>query len=720
MVKDNHEKIIDEATLKDYFELYCESILIVANHYRLDYSSENIKVSAEWYLHKQKKRNSQELVKFIAKKAGMVSKRLPNKKIKIDHWNLPLVIEMKDGRVGVITSISNEAVTIKFSRQHGLESVINHTELDINLFQLFIFQPLQNNPDPRVDLYTRPIERHWIWRVIMRDKSPYKYILIASFIINVLGLVGITYSMQTYDRIIPAQSYPTMIVLLIGVLIAFIMDYVIKMLRYQIIDVLGKRADLRISDRVFGHSLRIRNTHRPASTGTFISQLRDLEQIREMMTASTISIIADIPYFIFFLWVLYMIGGMLAFVPLVAFFLMVAPGIISQKKLHLLANESMRESSLRSGMLVEAVQGIDDIKSMQAENRFQQQWNHYTKTSSESSLRLKHLTHKLSSWAYIVQNATFIGVVCIGTPLVIASEMSTGALVACSILSSRMMGPISQIANLITRWQQTKVSIKGIDGIMNLPVDQPERTKKIHKPYINGHFKLENLSLKYAENNPNTALCIQSLEILPGEKIAILGRNGSGKTALLSALCGNMLYTSGTFKIDDTELSMVDTADLRRDIGYLSQNAKLFYGSIRENIVMGNPGASEKDIVSILKATATCDFIDTIPGGMNYIIHEGGVGLSSGQKQSILLCRLMLKDPEILLLDEPTANLDQSSEARLVEQLNAFTATKTLIVSTHRMKVLELVQRVIVLDDGKIVLDEPKDEALRILSGAEQ
>lgn len=717
-MSDKTHKKADNSGIRNHIELYYEAIIMVANHYRLDYSPENVKIAAEWYQNENEKIDDQNIVKLIAKKTGMLSRHVPKKKFKIDHWNLPLVIEMNDGRVGVIIHISNENATIIFSQQHGIKSVLSHEDIELNILQSFILQPLTNIPDPRVDLYNRPTDKHWIWGVIMRDKSPYKYIMIASFIINVLGLAGITYSMQTYDRIIPALSYSTMAVLLVGVLVAFVMDYVMKMLRYQIIDILGKRADIRISDRVFGHSLRIRNTHRPASTGTFIAQLRDLEQIREMMTSSTISAIADIPYFIFFLWVLYMIGGMVAVIPLVAFFIMVAPGLFLQKKLHLLANESVRESTLRNGMLVEAVQGIDDIKSMQAENKFQQQWNHYTKSSSESNLRLKHLTHHLSNWAYTIQNATFIGVVCIGTPLVIASELSTGALVACSILSSRMMGPISQIANLITRWQQTKVSIKGIDGIMNLPVDQPELSKRIHKSCLNGHFKLENLVFRYVENNPLPALQIENLEIFPGEKIAILGRNGSGKTALLSALCGNMLCTSGTLKIDDTELSLVDTADLRRDIGLLSQHAKLFYGSIRENIIMGNPSASEEDIIRILKITDAGSFIDKIPKGMNYIIQEGGVGLSGGQKQSILLCRLMLKDPEILLLDEPTANLDQSTEARLVEQLRSFTACKTLIVSTHRMKVLELVQRIIVLDDGKIVLDEKKDKALRILSGA--
>lgn len=705
---------------RERLSLYNEAILSVANHHRLDFSPENVKLAAEWYQQQDREASLRDVITLMARKTGMMSRYIPRSQVRLSAWSLPVVIELKDGRVGVMTNVSPEGGTIQFSGQYSMPTLLSRADIEQNLQHAFIFRPLVNTPDPRVDTYIKPAERHWIWRLLMRDRSPYKYIILASFLINVLGLAGITYSMQTYDRIIPAQSYPTMVVLLTGVVIAFVMDYVLKMLRYKIIDILGKQADLRISDRVFGHSLRIKNSHRPGSTGTFITQLRDLEQIREMMTSSTISAIADLPYFIFFLWVLYMMGGVVAVVPLAAFFIMILPGILQQKKLYLLSNESMREASLRSGMMVEAIQGLDDIKSMQAEHRFQQQWNHYTRTSAESSLRLKHLTHQLASWAYLIQNGTFIGVICAGTPLVIAGELSTGALVACSILSSRMMGPVSQIASLIARWQQTKVAVKGIDGLMALPVDQPEKEKRIHKNCIEGHFVLKNVDFRYRAESRVSALHIDRLQILPSEKIAVLGRNGAGKSALLNALYGNMAYSSGSVKIDGTELSLIDPADIRRDIVCLSQNARLFYGSLRENIVMGNPGASEEDVIRVLNITGSTEFISRLPEGLNYIIQEGGNGLSGGQKQSILLCRMMLREPAVLLLDEPTANLDEITESELIDQLKTFTATRTLIVSTHRMKVLELVERIIVIDGGKIVLDEPKDKALRILSGAEQ
>lgn len=697
-----------------YLENYKEAIINIANHYRLDFSPENINITAKWY---ENNISYDDVIKLLARQCCLVAKFIDSKKFKFNVWSLPVVVESNDGRVGIVQNIKGNNATILFSGDHGLAIDVDIDTLKENIKRIAIFRPMVDRPDPRVDLYIKPTEKHWLWRILLRDVSPYKYVIMATFIINVLGLAGITYSMQTYDRIIPSQSYSTMFVLVVGVLIAFIFDYILKMLRYGVIDLLGKKADLRMSDRVYGHSLRIKDSNRPPSTGSFISQLRDLEQIREMMTSSTVAAIADLPFFLFFLFIIYMIGGIICVIPLAGFFLMITPGLLAQKKLFVLANEAMRESTLRSGMIVESVQGLDDIKAMQAEYRFQQQWIHYTKTSAEASLKLKHLTHKLSSMAYFIQNSVFVGVICMGTPLVISGELSTGALVASSILSSRMMGPISQMANIITRWQQTKVSIKGLTSIMELPVDHPTSIKKVHLPFIKGHYKLENIGFKFNQNSPNYAIYINELEIKPGEKIAIIGRNGAGKSSLLSALFGKMEYQEGTITLDNIELNTLDPSDLRRDVGYLSQNAKLFYGTVRDNVTLGNPLATDEEIYQVFEETGAAEFINKLPEGINYIIQEGGIGISGGQKQSLLLSRLLLKKPTTLLLDEPTASLDDITEANFIKNIEKTSLGKTFIITTHRKKLLELVDRIIVVSGGKIVLDKPKAVALKMLSG---
>lgn len=707
------ENIEDKYALTQ-LEGYKEAIITIANHYRLDYSPENINLASNWY---QDTIKHDDVIKLLARQCGLVTKIFARKAYKFNVWSLPVIIECHDGRIGIVQNIQNNEVTILFSGEHGLAIKQTRDFLVNNIKRVVVLRPTVDKPDPRVDLYIKPTERHWLWRILLRDVSPYKYVIMATFLINVLGLAGITYSMQTYDRIIPSQSYSTMFVLVIGVFIAFIFDYTLKMLRYTVIDLLGKKADLRISDRVYGHSLRIKDSSRPPSTGSFISQLRDLEQIREMMTSSTVAAIADLPFFLFFLFVIYMLGGVICLVPLVGFFLMIMPGLFSQKRLFYLANEAMRENTLRSGMIVESVQGLDDIKAMQAEYRFQQQWIHYTKTSAQATLKLKHLTHKLSSMANFVQNSVFVGVVCAGTPLVINGDLSTGALVASSILSSRMMGPISQIANIITRWQQTKVSIKGLDSIMRLPIDHPAALKKVHLPIINGHYQLDNIAFKHHQNNPTPAVFVNKLEIKPGERIAIIGRNGAGKSSLLAGLFGKMEYQEGSITLDNIELNTLGPSDLRRDVGYLGQNATLFYGTIRDNITLGNPLATDEEIFAVLEQTGAQDFVNKLPDGINYLIQEGGLGISGGQKQSLLLSRLLLKNPTVLLLDEPTASLDEITEMNFIHHLKQALVGRTMIITTHRRRLLDVVDRIIVVSEGKIVLDKPKAVAIKLLSG---
>lgn len=709
----NPDEILDNQDVErlDRLETFKNAIIQVAHHYRVDISEQNIRLSSLW----NRDLSDNEMIRFLAKQCGMAVKIESVHDVEINSWIVPIVVELNNGRVAIVHSISDgKEVALSYIEDKGIISILPLSELKAQIKNIFLLRPLQNVADPRVDDYIKPVEKHWVWKTVFKDLTPYKHVMLGSFIVNLLGLAGITYSMQTYDRIIPAKSYPTMWVLFAGVMIALILDFILRLLRYGVIDILGKRADLRISDRVFGHALRIKNTDRPRSTGTFISQIRELEQIREMITSSTVVAMCDLPFFFMFLFIIYLVGGILWVVPLVGMILMVLPGLLSQKKLAGLAQMAMRESSLRNAMLVESIQGLDDIKLLQSEYRFQQQWLHYTSTTASSNLELKHFTHRLTTWSYSIQSAVFVFVVLAGTPLAMDGELTTGAMVACSILSSRMMAPISQIASLLTRWQQTKVAINGLDSIMELPTDNSQG-KTVHKSHIDGKFEYNRASFKHNSLDERISLFVAELKIQPGEKVAILGRNGSGKSTLLSSMSGLLFPTDGVVTIDNISLDHIDTADLRRDIGYLPQDSKLFYGSIRDNLILGAPLASDEQIFEALQKTSAVDFVNKIPVGLDYVISEGGVGLSGGQKQSLLLARLILRNPSVVLLDEPTASLDEIAEVRFIEEMKKWVANKTLIISTHRKRVLELVDRVIVLSDGRVVLDKPKHEAMELL-----
>ena len=686
---------------------WLEAVLTIARHYRLDVSPESIRIASQ-----QPDARLEDVVRHMARQAGLSVKFAGFDRRSLSRWRAPLVVQLRDGQVGVVESVGEDGeLGIVFSGDQGLQSRIDPATLAGQAIRTVVLRPTQVLSDVRTDDYVKPFDEHWFRRIVVRDLRPYTQVMIASLVANLLGMAGVLFSMQVYDRVIPAESLPTLYVLFGGVLLAVVFDFVMRIMRLRITDLLGKRADLRVSDLVFGHALRLRNSARPRSTGSFISQLRELEQIRDLITSSTATALADLPFFLMFLLVFYLIGGALVAIPVVALVLMVLPGVLAQRKLARLANESMREAALRNAMLVEAIQGLDDIKALQAEQRFQQQWNHYNAASAESSLRLRNLTNSLVAWTQNVQSAVFAVVIVFGAPMVIAGDLTTGSLVAASILSSRMMAPMAQLTHVLTRWQQAKVALQGLNRIMQLPVDHPQGSQRVHLPAIRGEYQFRQASFRYSEEAA-PALSNINLTIRPGEHIAILGRNGAGKSTLLQALAGGMDLGTGETTLDGIALAHLDPADLRRDVGLLAQHARLFHGTLRDNITLGAGQASDQEILAALSQTGALDFVRMLPKGMDHVILEGGQGLSGGQRQSLLLSRLLLRQPQVLLLDEPTASLDDITERRLLEQLAQFTQGRTLVVATHRVSLLQLVERIIVVDGGHIVIDDHRDAAL--------
>lgn len=695
------------AEAREDYSPWLEAVLKVARHYRLDVSPESVRLAS---VHSDGR--VEEVVRHMARQAGLSVKFAVFDSKSLSRWRTPLVVQLRDGQVGVLESIGETGeLGICFSGDQGLQSRMDAAALAEQAMRTVILRPTQPVTDVRTNDYIKPYDEHWFRRIVLTDLRPYNQVMLASLVANLLGMAGVLFSMQVYDRVIPAESLPTLYVLFGGVMLALLFDFVMRILRLRITDVLGKRADLRVSDLVFGHALRLRNSARPKSTGSFISQLRELEQIRDLITSSTATALADMPFFLLFLLVFYLIGGPLVLIPLVALVLMLLPGIVAQPRLAKLANASMREAALRNAMLVESVQGLDDIKALQAEQRFQQQWNQYNAASADSSLRLRTLTNSLVAWTQNVQGGVFAVVIVFGAPMVIAGDLTTGSLVAASILSSRMMGPMAQLTHVLTRWQQARVALEGLNRIMQMPVDHPEGSQRVHLAAIRGDYRMRQAGFRYSEDSV-PALNGIDLTIRPGERIALLGRNGAGKSTLLQALGGAMDLSSGETTLDGIALAHIDPADLRRDVGLLSQQARLFHGTLRDNITLGAGQASDQEIIAALTVTGALEFVRQLPRGMDQLILEGGLGLSGGQRQSLLLSRLLIRQPQVLLLDEPTAALDDVTERLLLEKLATWTQGRTLVVATHRVSVLQLVERIIVLDSGRIVIDDHRDAAL--------
>lgn len=696
------------------YQAWIEAMVMIAKHYRLEVSKENISLTSHWL----KNEPLSDVLRAMARQAGLSLSVIKLEKHELSVWRLPLVVQLKDGQIAVVDTLDKKGnVGITYSGDSGIKSHILEEDLLENVTLAVVLRPSHTVADSRIDDYIKPHDRDWFRKIVLRDIKPYGHIFLASFIINMLALTGILFTRQVYDRVIPAESYPTLYVLFSGVIVAMVFGFVMRKMRTRVTDMLGKRADLRISDQVFGHTLRIKNSHRPRSTGTFISQIRELDSVREMLTSTTVTAFADIPFFLLFCVVFWYLAGQLVWIPIGAVILMIVPGLLAQKKLRAFSNQAMRESALRNAMIVEAIQGNEDIKSLQAEQRFQHQWNNYNAVSADVNLKLRSLVSSLTSWTQSVQSGAFAVIVLFGAPMVIEGELTTGSLIAASILGGRMIGPMAGLTQVLARWQQSKSALQGINQLMELPVDNPEGKKRVHKNVITGNFAIKNAKFSYGEEQPLPSLSIKNLEIKPGEKIAILGRNGAGKSTLLQVLSGLLEPKEGTVILDKISMAHIDPADVRRDIGLMSQNSRLFHGSIRENLMLGAPMATDEDLLKALNMSGAAEFITKLPTGLDHVIAEGGLGLSGGQKQSLLLSRALVRNPYILLLDEPTASLDDVTERHFIQKLQAWSAGKTLIISTHKMSIVNMVDRIIVIDNGQIVLDDPKEIALAKLSG---
>lgn len=699
--------------LPSQYTSWLDAMLFVARHYGIGASEESVRVSLAW----ERGAPLDTLLDHMARQLGLTLRLGEFSEAMLDPWRLPLVVEFDNGEVGVVRASNGRGqLGVLLGGDHGLETALPLDELRRRAKRVAVLRPNTAVPDARVDDYIKPYKANWFWAIALRDWRRYGDIMLASVFANVLALASMIFSMQIYDRVVPAQSESTLWVLFGGVMLAVAFEFVLRVSRTHISDVVGKRADLKVSDVVFGHALRVRTDARSKSTGSFIAQVREVEQVRELLTSTTISAVADLPFFLLFLVVLWLVAGPLALVALAAVPLLVIPGLLIQKPLARLASEGMRESALRNALLVEVVEGIEDIKLMRAEPRFQNQWNHVNDVSAGVSMRQRFLTSLLMTWTQEVQSIVYAVVLLAGCFLVMRGDMTTGALVGSSILASRMISPLAQLSGVFARWQQAKVARGGLDQLMQRPVDQADGARLVHAPALQGHYALAGVEFRYGKDDKSPALTVAQLQIQAGEKVALLGRMGAGKSTLLQLLAGLQSPQQGHVALDALDLSLIDPADLRRDIGLLTQNARLFHGSIRENVTMGMPLATDDQVFEAIAMAGALPFLQSRAEGLDELIHEGGLGLSGGQRQALLLARTLIRQPSVVLLDEPTAHFDEVSERQVIDLVGNWMGPRTLVVATHRMPVLQWVDRIVVIDGGRIVMDGSKDQVLGRLS----
>ncbi len=636
-------------------------------------------------------------------------------KMRWNAQNLPVIVQLESGELMLLESIDADGLVAYWLseggdlvREEALETLLTRVKPEVVMLGI-----AARGRDSRIDDFTRPWEEHWFWRHFRHAKRKLSEIALASVLGNVLALAGILFSMQVYDRVIPAQSIPTLWVLFIGVLFAALLEFMIRLARTHVSDIMGKHIDLNVSSLFFARAMAIKNDSRPKSTGSFISQLREIDQVRELLTSTTVGAAMDIPFVLLFLGIMALVGGPLVIIPLIAIPLIVIPGILVQWPMAKLAKEGMRESAIRNAVLVESIEGVEDIKALQAEPYFQRQWEHTHAVGANIGMKQRVWGARLSGWASTVQQITYAGMLVFGCYLVMEGNITTGTLVACSLLSSRTIAPLMQLTMVFSRWQHAKMAMNGLDDLLKKPLDKSADQKMAHCPVLAGHYQVQKVQYSYDPEKGDQAAQIDGLEIKPGERVAILGKTGAGKSTLLKLLSGQAQASKGKVIIDGVDMAHIDPMDVRRQVGYLSQDSRLFFGTLRQNLMLGHPHATEAELIQALRISGAIGMVQQDAASLDRLINEGGRGLSGGQRQMVLLSRLIVRNPQIVLLDEPTASMDEQLEAWVIRQLQQWLTGRTLVLVTHRPALLNLVDRIVVMENGKVIADGPRDTLLQ-------
>ena len=656
------------------------------------------------------------LFERAAGRVGLASRIVYRAITDIEPALLPAVVLLKGERACLLTGWdeSGETADIVYSAHNEavvkvpLEQLLDDVSGEVILCQpRFRF----DSRAPRVGVSVRG---HWFWDAIRANAPIYRDVLLAAFFINVFALALPLFTMNVYDRVIPNNATETLWMLAAGVLIILLADIGLRTMRGYFLDLASRRVDIQLSALIMERVLGIRLEHRPASVGSYAVNLRSFETVRDFITSASIATIIDIPFALIFVAVIGWIAWPVLIPVGIGLVIVVGYSLSVRGKLKELAETTYRAGALRNSTLIESLVGLDTIKAMGAESRMQRRWEDTTSFLAQVGVKLRLISNSAINVTQWGQQLVAIFVVITGVYLITAGELSLGGLIACSMLSGRIMAPFGQLAGLITQYHNAQIALKSLEEIMEKPVERPDGAKFLSRELFNGEIEFKNVSFSYPEAQIES-LSNVSFKIKPGEHVAILGRVGSGKSTLLKLAIGLFQPTSGSVLIDGIDLRQLDPSELRSQIGFVPQDAMLFYGSLRENITLSHPQASDAAIVRSVEIASLGEFVNRHPQGFDMIIGERGDSLSGGQRKSVALARGVIGEPSLLLMDEPTGSMDHSTEAAVQKQLSGFVKGRTWLVVTHRNSLLEMADRIIVIDNGKLVADGPRASVVEAL-----
>ncbi|KFE47461.1 type I secretion system permease/ATPase [Pseudomonas syringae] len=659
-------------------------------------------------------RLSADLLPRAAARAGLQARWLRRELNTIDPLSLPVLLLFEGQSCAVLRSWGEDGrALILPCESDGGEQWVTRDELGQRYSgQVLFARPRHELEDLRAPLVPRV--KAWFRDTLKLSRWLYSDAILASLLINVLGLMVPLFVMQTYDRVVPNQALSTLWVLAIGLLVGTLFELALRLIRAHLLDQAGRKTDVILSATLFERITGMAMKARPATVGGFAQSIHDFQGLREFLTAVTLTSMIDLPFAALMLVVIGLLGGWLVLIPLLAFPLTILFAWLIQIRLRDTVQKSLSLGAERQALLIETLGGLETLKACGAEGQRQHQWETTHGALTQLDSHARNLAALASNGTLFVQQFSGMATIVAGVYSIVAGNLSVGALVATYMLGSRVLAPLGQIAGLITRYQQAQLTMKSTDALMSLPQERDAAQRSLERTPLLGAISFSQVSFRYGKQGPQ-ALSGISFKVRPGERIGIIGRSGSGKSTLARLMMGFYEPDEGQLLLDNLDLRQLDIADLRQQIGYVAHDLPLLAGSLRDNLTLGARYISDSRMLEVARITGVDELALRHPQGFDRPVGERGQLLSGGQRQAVLLARALLLDPPIMLLDEPTSHMDNGSEDVLRQHLYELMPGKTLLLVTHRMSMLTLVDRLVVIDSGRIVADGPKDAVIEAL-----
>lgn len=660
-----------------------------------------------------------ELLPQAASRAGLTAKLNRKSLDQLPDMLLPCILMLKDKKSCILQELDIKANKAVISLpETGGEEILTIDELEsVYVGYLFLIKK-QYHGDRHFDVHLHDSKLHWLWQTIRESLPIYRDVIIASILVNIFALVSPLLVMNVYDKVVPNLAFETLWVLAIGATVAYLFDFIMKQLRSYLIDIAGKKIDIQTSSKLFAKVIGLPLEKRAASIGGLARQLGEFDSVREFLSSATITALVDLPFSLLFFFIIYLVSGDLAIFPIIATILILGYTVLVQPKLRNAIEESNKFSGLRHGHLIESLSAVESIKANGAEGIIQHAWQQMIGHTSNWQLKTKTITNSVTNVASFFIQMTTVAVIVLGVYRISEGLISMGGIIAAVMLSGRAITPMAKVASLMTRYNQTMSSLRQLDAIMDQEDEFEDKGQLASRPQIEGNIVLEQVGFNYP-GIEKPALYPLSIKMKSGEKVAIIGRNGSGKSTLAKLLLGLFKPTLGSLRYDGLHQGQIHPSDLRRNFGYLAQDIVLFHGSIKDNILFGTRQVTEYQLMRAAQLSGVSLFTDLESEGLDLQVGEGGQSLSRGQRQAVALARAILNDPKILLLDEPTASLDARAEQQFMRSMEKTAKDRSLILITHKMHLLKLVDRIIVLDNGRLIADGAKNKILdQLKSGA--